>query len=579
MKFKECFICALACLALMAGGQQQARGEGAPEGVEAVSTSERSPNGQYEEQLPAGSADSATESVKAGVAENLQKEGAPEGVEAVSTSERSPNGQYEEQLPADSADSATESVKASIAENLQKEAAQRGYDADNSEIKNGEDAVNQMLRSISGESELDVDGSSKNFTLEKSIDYALENNPDIKAADESIVQAEARYRQAQSLKNLGFSVGNRLTYQPKMLSNGVVVTDPLADSLTASLKALLTSFGRVENQIAASYLQIGVDSLNAMSVRRQIIYQVKQAFFNRIKAGSSLDAALLNVDLCKQSLVDADKMYKSGVMAFYDVIQANLYVTEAEEQLAKANTNLDSADADFFKLLALNSPSSDKASLHVITPPPIEVDSACNLADLKNLAAARRYEILSLDRSIEVLEASRKSIEAANRPEISLSADYIFSPGYHSLPCSNYQLNLNINWDAWDGGSRKAQLAEIDSQIEALRHSRESLCDSIYLEVEKAWLNFNLTDVTMKTSKNKVESAWVFHEMARKRFVNGLGNSLEVQQALTSLNEARLSFISACCDRELAFAALEYSVGIDFPNRKLSVTPELFKTE
>ena len=481
MKFKECFICALACLALMAGGQQQARGEGAPEGVEAVSTSERSPNGQYEEQLPA-----------------------------------------------DSADSATESVKASIAENLQKEAARRGYDADNSEIKNGEDAVNQMLRSISGESELDFDGSSKNFTLEKSIDYALENNPDIKAADESIVQAEARYRQAQSLKNLGFSVGNRLTYQPKMLSNGVVVTDPLADSLTASLKALLTSFGRVENQIAASYLQIGV---------------------------------------------------KSGVMAFYDVIQANLYVTEAEEQLAKANTNLDSADADFFKLLALNSPSSDKASLHVITPPPIEVDSACNLADLKNLAAARRYEILSLDRSIEVLEASRKSIEAANRPEISLSADYIFSPGYHSLPCSNYQLNLNINWDAWDGGSRKAQLAEIDSQIEALRHSRESLCDSIYLEVEKAWLNFNLTDVTMKTSKNKVESAWVFHEMARKRFVNGLGNSLEVQQALTSLNEARLSFISACCDRELAFAALEYSVGIDFPNRKLSVTPELFKTE
>ncbi|MBQ7529370.1 TolC family protein, partial [bacterium] len=372
---------------------------------------------------------------------------------------------------------------------------------------------------------------------------------------------------------------NRLTYQPKMLSNGVVVTDPLADSLTASLKALLTSFGRVENQIAASYLQIGVESLNAMSVRRQLIYQVKQAFFNRIKAGSSVDAALLNVDLCKQSLVDADRMYKSGVMAFYDVIQSNLYVTEAEEQLAKANTALDSADADFFKLLSLNSPSSDKAFLHIISPEPIEVDSACNLADLKNLAVARRYEIMSLDRSIEVLKTSRESVEANNRPEIYLSADYIFSPGYHSLPCSNYQLNLNIDWDAWDGGSRKAQLEEIDSQIEALKHSRESICDSIYLEVEKAWLNFNLTDVTMKTSKNKVESAWVFHEMARQRFVNGLGNSLEVQQALTSLNEARLSFISACCDRELAFAALEYSVGVDFPNRKLSVTPELFKTE
>ncbi|MBQ7503417.1 TolC family protein [bacterium] len=535
MKFKERFFCALACLALCAGGPALCREDGADDGSIKVSE--------------------------------------PQSAEVGS------DDRYTDQLPADSPDSAKKSVEANIAENLKQEAAQRGYDLDNSDIKSGEDAVNQMLRSVSGQSEFDIDDVSKSFTLEKSINYALENNPEVKNADENIVQAGARYRQAQSMKNLQFTVGNRLTYQPKGVSGGIVTNDPLANSLTASLKALLTTFGRVENQIAAAYLEIGVESLNAMSVRRELVYQVKQAFFNRVKAGSNVDAALLNADLCKQSLVDADKMYKSGVMALYDVIQANLQITDAEEQLAQANTSLDSADAEFFKLLALNNPTADRYSLHVISPPPIEVDPQCTVADLKKLAAARRYELLSLDRSIEVLKKSREAAEANNRPEIYLSADYIFSPGYHTLPCSNYQLNLNINWNAWDGGAKNAQLDEIDSQIDALTYSRESLCDTIYLDVEKAWLNFNLTDITMKTTKNKVESAWVFHEMARQRFLNGLGTSLEVQQALTSLNNARLSFISACCDRELAFAALEYSVGVDFPNRRLSVTPELLKAE
>lgn len=566
MNFSRSFICALACLALCAGGPALCREDGADGGgsiqiSEPQSGGEVNSDGSNSEQLPADSSESVVVSEP------------PNGDEAAA------DNKYSEDLPADSPDSAKKSVEANITENLEKDAAQRGYNLDNSDIKSGEDAVNQMLRSVSGESSFDIEDVSKSFTLEKSINYALENNPEIKAADESIVQAAARYRQTESLKNLQFTVGNRLTYQPKGVSGGIVTNDPLANSLTASLKALLTSFGQVENQIAASYLQIGVEALNAMSTRRQLIYQVKQAFFNRIKAGADVDAALLNVDLCKQSLVDADKMYKSGVMAFYDVIQANLQITDAEEQLAKANTSLDSSDAIFYQLLSLNNPDAEKYSMHIISPPPIEVDSECSLADLKKLAAARRYELLSIDRSLEVLKKSREAAEASNRPEIFLSADYIFSPGYHTLPCSNYQLNLNINWNAWDGGARKAQLDEIDSQIDALGHSRESLCDSIYLEVEKAWLNFKLTDITMKTSKNKVESAWVFHEMARQRFLNGLGTSLEVQQALTSLNDARLSFISACCDRELAFAALEYSVGIDFPNRKLSVTPELLKAE
>ena len=86
------------------------------------------------------------------------------------------------------------------------------------------------------------------------------------------------------------------------------------------------------------------------------------------------------------------------------------------------------------------------------------------------------------------------------------------------------QLNLKINWSAWDGGERQAKLDEIDSQLRALGASRDDLVSGILLDVEKAWQDFKLTNVTTRTAKKRVEAAWIFHDMARQRFLNGLGH-------------------------------------------------------
>ncbi len=448
---------------------------------------------------------------------------------------------------------------------------------DNDDITDAKSAVEQLQRSLNGRSVFDIKGVANAFTLQSSIDTALEMSPVIRAVDEKVVQATAQYEQSQSLKNLQFKVGNTTTYQNRQVSAGTVILDPLSDRLTASLQLLLSTFGRVENSIAAAYINIGVEQLNAMSKRNEVRYEVKKAFFNRLKAESSIDVSNLNLDLTKQSLSDAQRMYAQGVMALYDVVQADLQVTEAEEQLARSNTTVVEATASLLKLLGVRDLESNAYTF--VAPRGIKVDPACTLEDLQRLAEARRFEVLSLDRSIEVLEKTRQSVEAENRPEVYLSGDYIFSPGYHSMPCSIYQLNLNINWSAWDGGNRKAKLDEVDSRIAEIKDSRNDLVDNIRLSVEKAWQDFNLTDVTMRTATKRVEAAWIFHDMARQRFLNGLGTSLEVQTALTSLNEARQAYVVACYDRDLAFADLEYCVGVDFPERYLTVPAELFNVE
>ncbi len=425
-------------------------------------------------------------------------------------------------------------------------------------------------------SSLDISVLGPTYTLEDSIDKAMKQNPAIRAADENVTQANAKYEQVKSNKNWTFGVRNNTYWQNKQWSGPTPVIEGLSDQLQASFSKLLTTFGSMESQIDAAYINIGVEALNAAATKSEMRYKVKQAFFNRLEADASVNVADLNIDVCKQSLSDSEKMYARGVMAKYDVIQADLNLTEAEEQKAKAEKDVNVANSAFLALLNEQSQATEDAPVTLVTPHVVDVDPTVTVDDLVKLGWSRRFEMLSLDRSIEWAKKMREAAEKSNRPEVSLSANYIFSPGYRTQTCSIYQLCLGIAWSPLDGGYRKAKVAEIDSQIRAIEAQRDQMALTIRQSVETAWYKFKLTDITLETSKKRVEAAWVYHDMARQRFLNGLGTSLEVQDALKNLNDARQALVVATYERDLAFAELEYSVGTDFPDRRLAVTPDMF---
>lgn len=412
------------------------------------------------------------------------------------------------------------------------------------------------------------------YTLQGSLEKGLEQNPTVRVADERVTSAAARYRQQQSQKNLQFVFGDKTTLQEKRTSSFGPLTVPTLDSLssqiTTSLQLLLTSFGKVENQIAAAFLQIGVESENARTTRNNLGYQVKQAFFNRLKSDASVEVATQNLQVSRQSLSDAEKLYAQGVMARYDVVQADLQVTEATEQLARARNSVQVSTASF--LTVLNEPPRQAVELEV--PREIEVDPAVDLEALQALGLKQRPEMLALDRSLEVARALLDAARSESQPNLSLSADYIASPGYHTTPQDMYQLNLSVKWALWDGGFRNGRIQEAESDLRSLEASGEELRNQIRLQIESAWLEFQLTEVTLATAAKRVEAAEIYYDMARQRFLNGLGTSLEVQDALRSLNDARQNQVVAVYDRELAFAALENSVGLDFPLRRLAIRPE-----
>lgn len=427
------------------------------------------------------------------------------------------------------------------------------------------------------------------LTMQQSVDTGLKQNPQVRVADEKVKMAIARYELSETQLNPKFLFTDQTYIRPQggvsiptppILGNQQDPTfpavfniiDTVQSSIGLSLQKLLTTFGRVENEISAAFLNIDAQAKLADVTRRSVILSVKQGFLQQLKALAGQDAARLNLLVTEQSLADTNAQFNQGLLAKYDVVQAELQVVEATQQLQQRTTDIGTTAATFRTVVVL----PQDAPVRLIPPPAITVDPDVTLKSLETLAVVNRPEMQALERELAVADALLKSAESDNNPVVSMGLHYMTNPG-NSLAASNLVLvGLNVQWYLYDGGQRDAKVDEAEARIRGIQAQGEQIKLQVLLDVQNAWLNYLQTKFNVDTAVKRVETASVYYDMARQRFKVGLATSLEVQQAIQALNDARVNLVQANYDRDLAFAQLEQALGTDFPDRHVtlaSLTP------
>lgn len=428
------------------------------------------------------------------------------------------------------------------------------------------------------------------LTLQTSVETGLGSNPKIKVADERVATAVAQYDQAASQKNLKMVFNDTTFIRPTgpavistspLLANSqrfnfpseVTLVDTVHSQISVQLQLLLTTFGRVENQIAAAFLNIDAQAKATDIERRNLDLQVKTGFLNHLKALAQIEAAQANLLVSQQNLSDAEQLFKQGVMAKFDVVQADLQVTLDAQRVSQSATDIETTRAAFRTLLVL----PPDAPVRLIPPAPIVIDEGITVKGLQELALKHRPELIALDRQLDVAEALLSAAESESNPQVGMHLGYYTNPGTALGMQNTPMLGLNFSWNVFDGGLSAGKVAEAQAQIRSIQDQGEQMRLQIGLDVETNWLKYLQTYYDLKTAEQRVVTAMVYYDMARQRFVNGLGTSLETQEALRSLNNARVNLVVATYSRDLAFADVEQSLGMDFFDRHLSLAKEAGK--
>ena len=421
----------------------------------------------------------------------------------------------------------------------------------------------------------------KPLLLDDAVRDGLARNPRMKVAAEQVVQARARYNELWSGKRPLLNVTNRVIMQQQRTVNTsllfpqgapglpqqVTLVERLQEQFQATLQQLLTTFGRLEGQIAAALVQVSVASQDAETTRRQLLYDIKRAYFDRLRAEANLRVTAMNLESARLTLGDTDLRFRQGLLARYDVLQADLEVVTATQRRDAAETEMQTTEARLAALLFDPSPGP-----HWMVPPqPVTFDVGTPLAQLETVAWACRPELASLTLS---LEAARKLVGAAkadNSASVSMQLGYTTNAGNNLAPSDATNAMLVISWPLIDGGQRNAKVKGAESQLRVIEDNIALQRQAVRQQVQEAWASLLLARQNVDTAQRRLDDAASFHAMARMRFVGGIGTSLEMQNAVRSLNEARLNLVLTRTELDLSFAALEQSLGHDFADRRLTV--------
>ena len=406
--------------------------------------------------------------------------------------------------------------------------------------------------------------------LQRSILIGLKRSTRIKSALESINQAVAQYEQTKTVKNATLKLDGIAQLQgpsneidltiPPIINEKIIFSRDYNIVGQLTLQQLITTFGKIKHNIAASFINIRVTQEKLESEKSNVIYSIKQAFFNVLKAESMIRVSVDNVNQSKEYLENAHSLYKNGMKSRYDVVRSELQVSEAMRNLVTAKMNFLLAESNYL----YNLDYSGKIPFKLLNRKKNMLSDKIKLQELYGVGMKCRHEIKELEENIliskELLQAARKE----NNPSVYLSGNYTRMTASSVSQDYSWNVGLNVSIPILDGGLRVAKVKEAESNIRYAEISLDSLKKQIKLQIEQAFLNLKESKVKCKASIKDVETSLEGYRMSKVRYKNGLSTPLEMEDSIRTLNRSNVNLVNAIYNYNLNLAALEYSIGRDF---------------
>jgi outer membrane protein len=287
-----------------------------------------------------------------------------------------------------------------------------------------------MITAMSAEAQ---EGST--WTLQKSIQYALENNTDIKQStlDERLAKLLNLQNKLSQLPdvNAAGTYGKSSGRSINPATNQFVEGSYNFTGLTGTANLLVFAWLQRRNSIAATQLNEKAARAEADFMKDNISLNVTTAYLNILQARELVSINEQQINLTKTQLDQTRRSAKAGV-------SPELNVAQLEAQLSVDSANLIDATADYenniLKMKALL--NLELTSIYVPVSPPSDIsDMLGNLSlSIDDVYARARNEMGNMRSSEMKLTAARKNLWSAKGGLLpQLGAFYQLGTNYTSL--------------------------------------------------------------------------------------------------------------------------------------------------
>jgi outer membrane protein len=401
------------------------------------------------------------------------------------------------------------------------------------------------------------------LTLEQAHEIALQNHPQIRAADlramvarQVTIEVRAGLLPNVSANVMAVGTGDENT---RLAAIGAL-NNPAIFERTAEgviLSQLITDFGRSLNLTGNARLQAEAAANNAMATREQILLAVDGAFYAVLQAQAVTRVAQETVTNRQVFLDQVSVLASNQLRSELDVTFARVNLQDAELLLVKAQNDLQAALAQLADLLALREPQFFQL---VEQPMPAEVSS--NVFDFVQQGLRLRPELLALRNQREgALKYARAQKEARYPSIAAVAGGGLVQFRDPALPDRYAAAGLSLSLPLFAGGYYSARQQEAELQAEAEDEDLRNLENNVIRDVRIAWLNTQNARERYRLTVQMLETVRQSYTLALARYKNGLSSIVEFDQAELNLISTEISLANTRYEYLLQRSALSFQTG------------------
>ena len=386
-------------------------------------------------------------------------------------------------------------------------------------------------------------GNAELDGLEKRL---IDGNPTLAAALANYAQARALADQARAglFPTLGLNASaarNRESINAP-LRGPTTPTYFNTNTLGGSVSYELDLWGQIRNEVAAGEANAAASAADLENARLSLIAQLVQDYIQL----RSLDRDSAIFDETVQNFTRALELtvqrHDAGIAPGLDVAQAQTQLNAARSQAAQTLAQRALMEHAIAALLGVS------ASTFSLKPEIVAIELPQTPSGVPSTLLERRPDIAGAQRRMIAANANIGVARAAYFPTLTLGAQGGFQStavsNWLSAPSSFWALGPNALLSLFDGGLRRAQVAQARAEFDASAANYRSIVVSAFQQVEDSLATINHFHDASIEEKAAVDAAQRTLDFSMALYKQGATDYLTVVTSQTALLQTRLEALN-----------------------------------
>jgi outer membrane protein len=421
------------------------------------------------------------------------------------------------------------------------------------------------------------------LTLEKSVDLALRQNPELQIAEKKFLKAKAGVWEAYStilpqldayanldhawqiqtsrIPNfikpmLGPLAGTipGIDEMPDFVDIAFGLENTLRTGATVTQPLFLGGAGMAGIQAAKASRRASEENLRLQ--KHSIILESSTAFYSCLLTEELVTVQEEALEQAKANLDVVTKRYNVGTASGFDKMRAEVDVANLEPDVIAARNNYQSALTQLRTILGLDR----ETQIDISGEFQYQEDEFGNmtLSELQESALSMRPEVKALT---EQKYIARKGVTIARSnflPKLFFQTDYSYLAMRDNLKfgqddfSTGFSSTLNLQVPLFHGfrNSKQYQKAKLDFKM--VMDTEKQLRDGIAAEVEVAYNNLQEAQQKFLSAEKTVALAEEALRLANLMYEEGANTQLDVLSSRLALTRARMSYVTSLFEYQVA---------------------------